>query len=83
MFPFNFGFIPGTEAADGDPLDILILNEEPLVPGCLIKARAIGVIDAEQTAEMARKREMTGCWEWRVAKQTPTFMEKLEVDKKL
>src|ERR1051325_6295022 len=48
VFPFNFGFIPGTRAADGDPTDILILNEEPLVPGCLLKARLVAAIKAEQ-----------------------------------
>jgi inorganic pyrophosphatase len=36
-FPFNFGFVPSTLGEDGDPLDILILNEEPLFPGCLVK----------------------------------------------
>jgi inorganic pyrophosphatase len=36
MFPFNFGFIPQTLAEDGDPLDVLILNEEPVVSGCLL-----------------------------------------------
>ena len=45
-FSFNFGFIPGTEAEDGDPLDVLVLNEEPLVPGCLVKARLVAVIQA-------------------------------------
>ena len=37
VFPFNFGFVPKTLAADGDPLDVLILNEEPLISGCLLK----------------------------------------------
>jgi inorganic pyrophosphatase len=50
-FPFNFGFIPATLGQDGDPLDILILNEEPLVPGCLVKTRLLGVIKAVQTEE--------------------------------
>src|SRR5215475_8701302 len=48
MFPFNFGFIPSTKAEDGDPLDILLLNKEPLFPGCLVKARLVGIIKAEQ-----------------------------------
>src|SRR3954463_9187396 len=51
MFPFNFGFIPGTKAEDGDPLDILILNQEPLIPGCLLKARLLGVLEAEQSED--------------------------------
>src|ERR1043166_1586158 len=48
VFPFNFGFIPGTKAEDGDPLDVLIVNEEALVPGCLVEARPIAVIEAKQ-----------------------------------
>ena len=49
VFPFDFGSIPGTEAEDGDPLDILILMDEPAFTGCLIEARLIGVIEATQT----------------------------------
>ena len=48
-FPFNFGFIPGTEAADGDPTDVLLVTDEILFPGCLVDCRILGVIRAEQT----------------------------------
>jgi inorganic pyrophosphatase len=48
QFPFNFGFIPATQGQDGDPLDILILNEEPIQPGCLVKTNLLGVIKAVQ-----------------------------------
>lgn len=48
-FPFDFGFIPATLGGDGDPLDVLILMEESAFPGCLVPARLIGVIEAEQT----------------------------------
>ncbi|HEX3625610.1 MAG TPA: inorganic diphosphatase [Verrucomicrobiae bacterium] len=51
VFPFNFGFVPGTLAEDGDPLDILIVDPEPFVCGCLVKARLLAVIEAEQTEE--------------------------------
>src|ERR1051325_7710078 len=47
-FPYDFGFIPNALAEDGDPLDVLILMDEPAYPGCLIPARAIGVLEAEQ-----------------------------------
>jgi inorganic pyrophosphatase len=47
-FPFDFGFIPNTRAADGDPLDILVLTEERTFPGCLLECRALGIIEAEQ-----------------------------------
>lgn len=48
-FPFDFGFIPNTKGGDGDPLDVLLLMDESAFPGCLITARLIGVIEAEQT----------------------------------
>ena len=48
-FPYDFGFIPSTRAEDGDPLDVLLLGEEALFPGCLVTVRLAGVIQAEQT----------------------------------
>jgi inorganic pyrophosphatase len=48
-FPYDFGFIPSTRAEDGDPLDVLVLGEEALCPGCLVTVRLVGVIQAEQT----------------------------------
>jgi len=47
-FPFDFGFIPSTKGQDGDPLDILIIMEEPTFPGCLITVKALGVLNADQ-----------------------------------
>ena len=51
VFPFDFGYIPSTKAEDGDPLDILILMDEPAFVGCLVPAKSIGVIEAEQTED--------------------------------
>ena len=48
-FPFDFGFIPATLGGDGDPLDVLILMDAPAFAGCLVAARLLGVIEAEQT----------------------------------
>ncbi|HEX8748860.1 MAG TPA: inorganic diphosphatase [Pyrinomonadaceae bacterium] len=48
-FPFDFGFIPSTVGGDGDPLDVLVLMDEPAFAGCLVATRLIGVIEAEQT----------------------------------
>jgi inorganic pyrophosphatase len=42
-YPADYGFIEHTLAEDGDPLDALVLLEEPTFPGCLIKCRAIGM----------------------------------------
>jgi len=49
VFPFDFGYIPSTRGGDGDPLDILILMDDPAFPGCLVPAKLIGVIEANQT----------------------------------
>jgi len=49
MFPFDFGFIPSTLGADGDPLDIMVLMDAPAHVGCLMEVRIIGVIIAKQT----------------------------------
>ena len=43
-YPANYGFIPRTYCDDGDPLDVLVLGQEPVVPMCLMRARAIGVM---------------------------------------
>jgi inorganic pyrophosphatase len=48
-FPLDFGFIPSTKGQDGDPLDILILNDEPAALGALLTVRLIAIIEAEQT----------------------------------
>src|SRR5437016_1092848 len=56
MFPFDFGFIPSTLGEDGDPLDVLVITEEPVPAGCLVPARAIGVIEAEQTEKGTTER---------------------------
>jgi inorganic pyrophosphatase len=49
VFPFDFGFVPSTVGGDGDPLDVLVLMDEPAFPGCLVEARLVGVVEAEQT----------------------------------
>jgi inorganic pyrophosphatase len=47
-FPYDFGFIPSTRAEDGDPLDVLLLVDEPAPVGCVVHVRLLGVIEAEQ-----------------------------------
>jgi inorganic pyrophosphatase len=49
VFPHAFGFVPSTEADDGDPEDVLILMDEPTFSGCVVPSRLIGVMEAEQT----------------------------------
>ncbi len=49
-YPGNYGFIPHTLSDDGDPIDVLICNTRPLMPGCLINVRPIGVLIMEDNA---------------------------------
>jgi inorganic pyrophosphatase len=49
-YPAAYGFIPGTLADDGDPMDALVLVPTALVPGCIIRARPIGVLRMEDEA---------------------------------
>ncbi|TDK34478.1 inorganic diphosphatase [Rhizobium deserti] len=46
-YPGNYGFVPHTLSEDGDPIDVLICNTRPLVPGCVINVRPIGVMIME------------------------------------
>jgi len=48
-FPFDFGYIPGTLADDGDAVDVIVLGEEPTFIGCHVPVRLLGVIEAKQT----------------------------------
>ena len=50
-FPYDFGFVPSTLGGDGDPLDVMILMDEPAHVGCLVDVRVIGVIEAAQTQD--------------------------------
>jgi inorganic pyrophosphatase len=47
-FPFDFGFVPRTVAADGDPLDAVVLLDAPVQVGCVVLARLIGLLEIEQ-----------------------------------
>jgi inorganic pyrophosphatase len=55
-FPYDFGFLPKTIAPDGDPIDVLLLMDEPAYPGVLVRSRLIGVIEGEQTEGKDKKR---------------------------
>jgi inorganic pyrophosphatase len=56
VFPFDFGFAPQTLGEDGDPLDVLVLMDEPAFAGCLVPSRLIGAIEAEQTEDKKTER---------------------------
>jgi inorganic pyrophosphatase len=81
-FPFNFGMIPGTLADDGDPIDVLVLNEEPLLAGCLLHVRPVGVIKAEQSdgKKTVRNDRIIG---QAIPKEAPTELEDLKITDKM
>ena len=54
-YPAAYGFIPNTLAADGDPIDMLVLIPEAVVPGCVIRSRPIGVLKMEDESGMDEK----------------------------
>ena len=51
VFPYAFGFIPGTKGEDGDPLDAMVISESVLNMGTVIKCRLVGALKAEQREE--------------------------------
>ncbi len=54
-YPGNYGFVPHTLVRDGDPLDVLIANSRPIVPGAIINVRPIGVLKMEDDSGMDEK----------------------------
>jgi inorganic pyrophosphatase len=51
VFPYDFGFVPCTQAQDGDPVDVLLLMDIPAFPGIVVESRIVGVIEAEQSED--------------------------------
>jgi inorganic pyrophosphatase len=55
-FPFDFGFLPSTIGGDGDPLDVLVIGEEPSPIGCVVLGKIIGVLEGRQTEKGRSER---------------------------
>jgi len=55
FYPFNYGFIPKTQAEDGDPVDVLVISTYPVAPGTVIPARPIGMLEMEDEAGIDTK----------------------------
>jgi inorganic pyrophosphatase len=55
-FPYDFGFVPSTKADDGDPVDVLVLMDEPAFAGCVLSCRLIGIIEGEQGSNKEKER---------------------------
>ncbi|MEM1927355.1 MAG: inorganic diphosphatase [Acidilobaceae archaeon] len=47
VYPFNYGFIPGTLEEDGDPVDVLVISREPVQAGAVIEVKPIGLLEME------------------------------------
>jgi inorganic pyrophosphatase len=47
VYPFNYGFVPGTHAEDGDPVDVLVISTYPVHPGTVIPVRPVGMLEME------------------------------------
>ncbi len=54
-YPGNYGFVPHTLSDDGDPIDVLVCNNRPLMPGCVINVRPIGVMMMEDNSGLDEK----------------------------
>lgn len=55
FYPCNYGFIPHTLSGDGDPVDVLVISNYPVVPACVIRCRAIGVLLMEDESGVDEK----------------------------
>ncbi|MDP2641324.1 MAG: inorganic diphosphatase [Candidatus Yanofskybacteria bacterium] len=55
VFPFDYGFIQGTQGEDGDPLDAVLLVTNPTFPGCVVKAEVIGYLEMEDESGIDHK----------------------------
>lgn len=87
-FPFDFGSIPSTLCDDGDPLDCLVFLEEPTFPGCLLRVRPIGVLEAKQTfkGRTDQNDRLLGVWpdsrdygDWKTLADVPSrLLEHIE-----
>jgi inorganic pyrophosphatase len=71
-WPYDYGFIPQTVGDDGDPLDVLVLNDPPLFTGCLQRARLVGVVLLEKNGK--ENDRLIAC-------PTPTVGTALPVDR--
>jgi inorganic pyrophosphatase len=47
-FPADYGFVPSTESADGEPLDAMVAAYDPVFPGCVIRARVVGALEMDE-----------------------------------
>ena len=59
-YPGNYGFVPHTLSDDGDPIDVLVANTRPIIPGAVINVRPVGVLRMEDDGGMDEKHDGSG-----------------------
>jgi inorganic pyrophosphatase len=59
VYPYDWGFIPGTRGGDGDPLDALVLHDAASPVGCLIECRLLAVLQVKQQEKGKKRRYAT------------------------
>lgn len=82
-FPYDFGFVPSTKGEDGDPLDALLLMDEPAHPGTLMRCRPVGIIEGEQTEGGKRERNDRVLMVSELSLQYASVKDISDIDKKL
>ena len=55
VYPANYGFVPNTLSEDGDPCDVLVVAQYPVVPGCVVRSRPIGALVMEDESGQDEK----------------------------
>jgi inorganic pyrophosphatase len=60
-YEFNYGFIPNTLSQDGDPLDVVVIMDDELVPGCYVKCKFLGVLETQDDEGIDPKIIMCPC----------------------
>src|ERR1700730_14849231 len=55
-YPYDWGFVPSTQAEDGDSLDILVIHDDGTYPGLILRCKPIGVLEVVQTTKRGKER---------------------------
>ena len=55
VYPFNYGFIPQTKADDGDPMDVMLISAQAVIPGAVVPSRPIGMLEMEDESGIDTK----------------------------
>jgi inorganic pyrophosphatase len=69
-YQFNYGFIPNTLSQDGDPIDVVVVMDDELIPGCYIECKFLGYLETKDDAGVDPKLIMSPC-----TKVDPTYSD--------